>query len=299
MSNPQPLPESIASRPPFVVWICSAGVALLGCIVSIAWLLMVVRNSAIEITGPLLATRFDDVIWLIYGVLYGFFVAAASTVAAREYWHRRRRGLVVQLLAILLFFPAVSFALVGVALIAISLAILAAMAAYLKTSRAVAITALGVALALATFFYQRMGPSVGKYGTECIPIEDCTARLLGAGYPIQYFVNQPGITSPVSLGSEDEFRLLPFALDILAFVAVAYLGSTAILLTRSKLRSPEGGTTDLTNPPGAQPAVEQREGAPSATLRRSSTDPGQPGVWFGARLGLPGRAAHLEAVRPL
>jgi len=51
-------------------------------------------------------------------------------------------------------------------------------------------------------------------------------------------------------------------------------------------------------------AAQQLDRAPSASLgeaprwgRGSSTDPGQPGVGFGAILALAGRAAHLEAVR--
>jgi hypothetical protein len=232
---------------------CAVVVVLVGYLVSISLLLVVAENSAMGTSRPFHAANPEDVSRSICGAVYGYLVAGASAAAAREYWRRKRRGLAVHLLAIVLLLPVVSVAPAGIPLVAVSFAILATMAAHLKASRALVVTAFGFALTLATFLYQRMGPDVGKYGTECIPIEDCFGPLLGAGFPLQYLVNVPGITDPTSLGGEDELRLLPFAIDTLAFSVISYLGSTALRRARLHVNSPERDTGSPSDPSGTQP----------------------------------------------
>jgi len=226
---------------PVVVILCSAGVALVGLIVSILWLVVVTSSLSFDIVGPLLTVHLDEVFRGIQGVIYSILVAGASLMTSIEYWHRRRRGLYLHMLAILTLLPALYLALEGVAIVVVSLVILATMAAYLKAKPALIITAAGLGLTFASYFYQQMGPQIGKYGTECVPIEDCFRPLLGAGYPLQYMLDTPGITSQGSLGFEDKFRLVAFALDGLLYIAMTYLSYTLIRYYHARRKkSPEG-----------------------------------------------------------
>jgi len=239
VTEQQRLGAGTGSRPPVVVMLCSAGTALVGLIVSMLWLVVLTRNLSFVILGPWLTVHLDEVVRAIGGGSYVILVAGTSVMAAVDYWHRRRRGMYLHILAILLLVDVVSLALVGVAFLVVSLAILATMAAHLKARPAPIITVLALGLTFASSFYQQMGPQIGQYGTECIPIEDCFGPLLGAGYPVQYIVNTPGITDPTSLGSEDEFRLGGFALDALFYIAITFPTYTLIRYSRARRKSPE------------------------------------------------------------
>ena len=113
------------------------------------------------------------------------------------------------------------------------------MAAYLKAKPVLIITAIALALTFASSFYHQMGPEIGQYGTECLPIENCFGPLLAAGYPLQYMVNTPGITDPTSLGAEDKFRLVTFALDTLFYIVIIYSAYTLIRYYRARRKAPE------------------------------------------------------------
>lgn len=239
MREPRRLTAALGSRPPVIVMLCSVGAALIGLIVSILWLVVLTGNLSFEILGPLLTVHLDEVIWGIHGVTYSILVAGVSLLAAFEYWRTRRRGIYLHTLAIVVLLPVVSLALQGVAIFVVSLVILASMGAYLKAKPALIITAVGLGLTFASYFYQQMGPQIGKYGTECVPIEDCLGPLLGAGYPLQYVVNTPGITDPTSLGIEDKLRLGAFALDALFYLAITYPSYTLIRYYRARRKSPE------------------------------------------------------------
>lgn len=228
------LTAALPSRPPVVVILCSAGVALVGLIVSILWLVVVTSTLSFDILGPMLAVHLDEVFRGIQGVIYSILVAGASLMASIEYWHRRSRGLYLHMLAIFTLLPALYLALGGVAIVVVSLVILATMAAYLKATRILVITAVGFALTFASYFYQQMGPQIGSYGTECVPIEDCFQPLLGAGYPVQYMLDTPGITAEGSLGFEDKFRILAFAMDAVFYIAMTYPSSTLIRYCRAR-----------------------------------------------------------------
>jgi len=240
MSEPRLPAAALGSRPPVVVILCSTGVALVGLVVSILWLVVMSSNLGTVFVGPLLAVNLYDVIWRIHGGSYSIFVAGASLVASIEYWRRRRRGIYLHILATFMLVPALSLALEGAVVLVVSLVILATMAAYLRAKPALIITAVSLALTSASYFYQQMGPEIGKYGTECVPIEDCSGPLLGAGYPLQYVVNTPGITDPTSLGAEDKLRLVPFALDTLLYIAITYSSYILIRYYRARGMSPEG-----------------------------------------------------------
>jgi len=237
---PQRLTAALGSTPPVVVMLCSIGAALVGLIVSILWLVLLAGNFGIVFVGPLLAVNLYNAMWGIHEVSYSILVAGASLMASIEYWRGRRRGIYLHILAIFTLLPALSLAFEAVAILVVSLAILATMAAYLRAKPALIITALSLGLTFASFFYQQMGPEVGKYGTECVPIENCFGPLLGAGYPLQYMVNTPGITDPTSLDAEDKFRLVPLALDTLFYFAIAYSSYTLIRHYRARGKSQEG-----------------------------------------------------------
>jgi len=241
VTEPQHPTASLPSRPPVVVILCSAGVALVGLIVSILLLVMVTNSLSFDVVGPMLAVHLDDVIRCIQVVVYSILVAGLSLMTSMEYWHRRRRGLYLHMLAIFAMLPALLLPLEGAAVLVISLVILATMAAYLKANRAIIITAVGLGLTFASYFYQQMGPQIGSYGAECVPIEDCSGPLLGAGYPLQYILDTPGISSPGSLGFEDKFRVLAFALDAFFYIAMTYLSYTLIRYYHARRhKSPEG-----------------------------------------------------------
>jgi hypothetical protein len=217
----------------------SAGAALIGLIVSILWLVELAGSLHLAFVGPLLAGDLSEVNWGIQAFSYSVLVAGLSLGASVEYWRRSRKGIYLHVAAIFTLLPALSLGFAGVAVLVVSFAILATMAAHISSKPAFIIATAAVSLAFASFFYQQLGPEIGQYGTECVPLENCFRPLLGAGYPLQYMVNVPGITDPTSLGAEDEFRLVPFALDTLFYFTVAYLGYGLIRFYRARRKPPE------------------------------------------------------------
>ena len=201
--------------------LCAAGTAMVGLLTSFLGLGLVAAHGRAAIVGSSVTVDLDEIMPSPQGGLYFVIVAAVFLLAAVEYGRRRRRGIYVHILAILLLLPALTLALNGAALLAVSLAILAVMAAWSEAKPALIITAAGLGLTVASTFFQQMGPEIGQYGTECVPIENCFGPLLGGGYPIQYIVNSPGITDPTSLGSEDEFRPWALALDAVFYIAAS------------------------------------------------------------------------------
>ena len=89
----------------------------------------------------------------------------------------------------------------------------------LKIKRFIVTTIIAVALTCASVVYQQMGPETGVYGNMCAdqPEGLCIGRLLGAGLPLQYVIDQPGVSIVYQLGPEDKFRIVPFVLDILFY----------------------------------------------------------------------------------
>jgi len=89
-----------------------------------------------------------------------------------------------------------------------------------KASSHITIALIALGLTSASFAWQPFGPEIGQQGTECIPIEDCFAPLRGGGFPAQYVIDIPLITFHAQLGIEDEFRIWPFVLDVIFYVAL-------------------------------------------------------------------------------
>jgi hypothetical protein len=86
--------------------------------------------------------------------------------------------------------------------------------------------------------YQRIGPAIGVYGTECGEPPDhlCYGPVLAAGFPLQYFADVPTISVPGSLGHEDEFRGASLLLDILLYCAIIIVGQRFARILRIRLR---------------------------------------------------------------
>jgi hypothetical protein len=86
--------------------------------------------------------------------------------------------------------------------------------------------------------YQRIGPAIGVYGTECGEPPDhlCYGPVLAAGFPLQYFVDVPTISVPGSLGHEDEFRGVSLLLDILIYCAIIIVGQRLARILRIRPR---------------------------------------------------------------
>jgi len=99
----------------------------------------------------------------------------------------------------------------------------------LKSDPNITVALIGLGLACLSFVYQPLGPEIRKFGTECVPIEDCYIPVRGAGLPVQYMIDQPGITHMDWLGFEDEFRLWAFVQDVIFYIA---LGQFAYRLIR-------------------------------------------------------------------
>ena len=88
-----------------------------------------------------------------------------------------------------------------------------------------------LALSCASILYQRVGPTqiTEGEGSGCPSANPCRIRVLGAGYPLAYLVDRPGVSVEGALHLvEDEFRPGAFALDFMIYFA---LGLTAARLS--------------------------------------------------------------------
>jgi hypothetical protein len=109
------------------------------------------------------------------------------------------------------------------AIFAIAIFMFIQAARVLQVDPNITLALIALALACVSSAYQPLGPEIGLYGTECVPIEDCSRALRGGGLPLQYAIDIPGITTQGRLGIEDEFRALPFALDILFYFVLVQI----------------------------------------------------------------------------
>ena len=93
----------------------------------------------------------------------------------------------------------------------------------LKINPNIWIVLIGLCMTVLSFAYQPLGPEIRQHGTECIPLEDCFAPVRGGGFPLQFIVDNPGVSIPDNLGIEDEFRLWAFASDIIFYYILGRL----------------------------------------------------------------------------
>jgi hypothetical protein len=83
-----------------------------------------------------------------------------------------------------------------------------------------------LALTLLSSLLARTGPELASYGNLCGPShdQDCLEPLLNAGFPFAYLFDQPGISVERKLFFvEDEFRPIPFALNVAVYLILAFL----------------------------------------------------------------------------
>ena len=87
----------------------------------------------------------------------------------------------------------------------------------------------GISITFASFAYQKMGPGMDSYGNAGCEVQpnpcidgQMMGRVLGAGFPLQYVLDNPGTSVWYSLGFEDHFNVLPFVLDVLFYTLLMY-----------------------------------------------------------------------------
>jgi len=226
-----PSPNS-SSRAPVVVVVCSVGVVIIGLIGPIFMIVLLRARAGDNLyLEPNLATL-------------SLLVAAgslASLMVAIQYWRCRSSGVYLHILALVLQIPilvGISGLGIGVAVTVISLAILAVMAIFFKAKPVLTSLIIGLGLAFASFFFQRMGPEIGQYGNVCVPMSDCFGPLLSGGFPLAYMINQPGHTFQYSLDQWDEFRLASFVLDTFFYVFITYGGFKLVQRYRIQKKLP-------------------------------------------------------------
>ncbi|MBL8076809.1 MAG: hypothetical protein JNM55_02520 [Anaerolineales bacterium] len=88
---------------------------------------------------------------------------------------------------------------------------------------------IGIAITLASLAYQKMGPETASYGNagceeqpnSCIDGQ-MMGDVLGAGFPLQYVLDNPGVSVQYSIGLEDNFKFSRFLLDSLFYSILIY-----------------------------------------------------------------------------
>jgi hypothetical protein len=97
-----------------------------------------------------------------------------------------------------------------------------------KTKPIIPILLAGLGLTILSFTYQPYGPESKIVGTECSIIRECVRPVRGGGFPVQYIVDNPGITARDVLGLEDEFRAWSFIANFSFYVCLIELARMVI-----------------------------------------------------------------------
>jgi hypothetical protein len=85
---------------------------------------------------------------------------------------------------------------------------------------------------------QRVGPEMGVWGNVCGESgnELCYEPVLNGGFPFPYLIDNLGVSVPGALHyAEDEFRLIPFMLDVIlmsVFLSAIFIISKELLRKR-------------------------------------------------------------------
>ena len=217
-----------SNKPPFKVMVSSGMTALIG----ISFLV-----------GGVISFLHYPVLGLLFILIDSILIGVLSIAAAVSYWHLKSWGIyfhlfsIVHILLFTLFYPDEFLVWIG---LIISFPIVILMAVYLKIKMVIVSMIIGIGLTCASFACQQMGPEIGVYGNMCEdqPQDLCYDELLGAGFPVHYVLDQPGISVMYRINMEDNFRIVPFLLDFLFYCAIVY-GSIRIvrsyLLYKQKL----------------------------------------------------------------
>ena len=120
--------------------------------------------------------------------------------------------------------------------------------------RVIGLSSIAIALASLSVVFERRTSEVEVVGNVCGPFtnEACLENRLAAGFPLPYLFDRPSISvaGAIHIG-EDDFRFLPFALDVLI-----YLGLLVVVFRFAEVRRGR---------PAFEPA--ERRAAPSAHER--------------------------------
>jgi len=86
----------------------------------------------------------------------------------------------------------------------------------------------GLVIAIATSWYQRIGPAPPEWDQELCsyhPPRSCRDGVLQGGWPLAYIVDSPGVSvvGKVTIVGEDHFHPLPFAVDAALAGALVWL----------------------------------------------------------------------------
>jgi hypothetical protein len=75
---------------------------------------------------------------------------------------------------------------------------------------------LSFVVALLTGFYQRSSNEIAQWSNLCgkDDYSNCYFPSISGGFPFAFVFDSPGISVQQALGPEDEFRWLPFIIDI-------------------------------------------------------------------------------------
>ena len=89
-------------------------------------------------------------------------------------------------------------------------------------SRLLAILAVALVLTVASAAYQRVGPTRQVEGEGFCPDGGrCRIPVVGAGFPLAYFVDNPQVSVPNAVHLvEDDFRPGAFVVDVVVFFAL-------------------------------------------------------------------------------
>ena len=95
-------------------------------------------------------------------------------------------------------------------------------------ARLVLAAAAGLAFAVATSWYQRIGPAPPEWDNELCsynPPRSCRHGVLQGGWPLPYIVDSPGVSvvGKVTIIGEDRFRPWAFAADALIAALAVWL----------------------------------------------------------------------------
>lgn len=182
--------------------------------------------GSLSILGGLLATvkYLRDQEWEgVLATAIPMFIVGGLTLLAI----RGQRGLgdrvgYLVFLALMIQLLPISGSLSGLELpvIFLQFPILISLAVRFRFSVGIRILLMGFAFAgISSVIYQRIGPEIGVYGNHCgePPNQLCYGPLLGAGFPLQYIVDQPTISVTGRLGPEDYLRGSSLVFDTLAY----------------------------------------------------------------------------------
>ena len=94
-----------------------------------------------------------------------------------------------------------------------------------RVDLAIVMVSLSIAIAITILSsnIQRIGPALRSYGNVCGPSgnELCYMPVLNGGFPFPYFFDNPLISVRGTLDFfEDEFRVLPFLIDVILIGAI-------------------------------------------------------------------------------